>query len=115
MAEGNPRARSWVFTVNNWTPEQYDMLMAMECRYMIIGKEMGDQGVPHLQGYVVFRNQVYHRTLNGRLRCYWAVALGDPDDNYAYCTKGGDFHERGEKPMSRQAAREKGGRFESNF
>lgn len=76
---------------------------------MIIGKEVGDQGVPHLQGYVVFKNQTYQRTLRSRLACWWQPARGEADENFEYCSKDGDYVERGERPMSRRAAREKGG------
>ena len=109
MAEGNARARAWVFTVNNFTSDEYELLVSMPCVYMVLGREVGDQGVPHLQGYVVFKNQVYHRTLNSKLRCYWSVAKGDAESNFEYCSKEGDFEERGERPVGRAEARAKGG------
>lgn len=42
-----------VFTLNNWTDEEYSYLtkeFAPKCRWMVIGKEIGENGTKHLQG-----------------------------------------------------------------
>lgn len=45
----------YVFTVNNWTQEQWDDLTKVECRWMIFGKEIAPTtGTPHLQGEIYF-------------------------------------------------------------
>ena len=50
------------FTFNNYSDDDYlkTQLLAKEhCSYMTIGKEIGESGTPHLQGYM---------ELNGRMR-----------------------------------------------
>lgn len=83
--------------------------MSMNTSYLVIGKEVGEEGTPHLQGYAYFRNQVFYRTLRSKLACYWQVAHGSAADNIRYCSKGGDFITRGEPPASREDARRRGG------
>ena len=54
------RVRSFCFTLNNWKQEEYDWLAqklkSEKVNYYIIGKEKGESGTPHLQGYVYFTN-----------------------------------------------------------
>lgn len=94
-SEGNtiPRARRWCFTVNNFTP---DILSQISHRFStekyIIGKEVGEKGTPHLQGYVEFKNQVLFSTLKKLCdSAHWEKAIGDRDSNIKYCSKGKDF------------------------
>lgn len=42
-----------VFTLNNWTDEEYQYLaevFAPQTKWMVIGKEVGENGTRHLQG-----------------------------------------------------------------
>ena len=54
------RAKNWCFTINNPTPEDYALfpLPTALVQYCIYGREIGDDGTPHLQGYVQFRNRI---------------------------------------------------------
>ncbi len=51
-------AKDWVFTVNNYPNEEYDGLMAkydvenVQIRYIVVGKEVGESGTPHLQRFI---------------------------------------------------------------
>lgn len=62
----NQRLRNWCFTLNNYTNEEYEFICNICCgeetgaegspvRYIVVGKEVGDSGTPHLQGYVELR------------------------------------------------------------
>lgn len=59
------KARSYVFTINN--PDDSDRAcveaLSAEARYYCCAPERGDQGTPHLQGYVVFNNQRSFRSV----------------------------------------------------
>jgi len=46
------RFRNIVFTLNNYTDDEYNNLLNhKEFKYVIIGKEIGEKGTPHLQRY----------------------------------------------------------------
>lgn len=100
-----PRVSSsrWTFTLNNYSEQEYASLEDVACKYMVVGKEVGDSGTPHLQGYVVFggvkRLSAVRRIFS---RAHWEMANGDTDSNYGYCSKDGDFREWGTRPMNRQ-------------
>lgn len=100
------QAKAWVFTLNNFTEEEKNHLINEEdSRYMVFGNEISPStGTPHLQGYVVFaQNWRFSRVKKFIPRAWIAIAKADADCNYKYCTKGGDFEEHGERPMSKKA------------
>ena len=89
------RGKNWCFTVNNWTSEHVDILNRMPYSYLVYGKEVGDNGTPHLQGYIQLKRRKYRSSLSKLLPCYWELAKGSSADNRAYCTKHRDFFEDG--------------------
>lgn len=96
-----PNYRSWCFTLNNYSEEEYTALQEADCKYIIIGKEKGKEETPHLQGYVQFKSA---KTLGGvkliNGRAHWEQAKGNPQQNYDYCSKDGDFWEKGVLPKN---------------
>lgn len=49
-----PRRMNWVFTLNNPTSVELDMLHQyadQDFKYIIVGHEEGENGTPHWQGY----------------------------------------------------------------
>lgn len=81
--------RRFVFTLNNWTQEEYEKIKNMKCQWMIIGKEVGEQGTPHLQGACILGSQMSFsqvKTLIGS-RAHIASMAGTPEQNIAYCSK----------------------------
>lgn len=103
------RSTSFVFTLNN--PESSDLETLQSrldgiTKYYCIGKETGSSGTPHFQGYVRFSRRYYLRQLRDIIgpRAHFEVARGTPKQNRAYCTKDGDFVERGELPKGRGEA-----------
>lgn len=98
------RARRWVFTLNNYTEEELDQISGIECRYLLYGKEQGEKGTPHLQGYIVFDNAKRFQTLKKLIpRAHLEPAGGSHDENYAYCTKEDpNPFQKGELPEDRR-------------
>ena len=97
------KSRTWCFTLNNYTSEEVEHHSALDPRpfkYMLVGKEVGDNGTPHLQGYVVFPNAVRMASVKAVVgsRCHVEVSKGNFEQNYKYCTKDGEFYELGDRP-----------------
>lgn len=88
-----------MFTLNNYTAEDEQRLRDLECKYIVWGREVGESGTPHLQGYVAFTNP---RTLRGAStaipRAHLEPRRGTHEQARAYSTKDGDFEERGDPP-----------------
>ncbi len=95
--EGNTKtsispAIRWCFTYNNYTEEGVDWLQSIieqACRFGIYGREVGENGTPHLQGYIEFRKK--HRPLEvfNRTCIHWEKCKGNKDANITYCSKSG--------------------------
>lgn len=54
------RAKSWCFTINNYSDGDIQRLSSLEDQvdYLIAGREIGEGGTPHLQGFVKFKTRV---------------------------------------------------------
>lgn len=91
------RSRGWCFTINNPTNSKEDVLKLFEkAKCVIIGKEKGEQGTEHFQGYVQYKNAISFNTVKKLIpTAHIESAKGDPQQNYKYCSKDGDFIERG--------------------
>lgn len=98
----NSRARRWCFTINNYTDEDVIKLDALgnNCTYLVYGKETGDNGTPHLQGYCIFDSLTSFTVAKGLIsdRAHLEVARGSPSQASQYCKKDGDYKEYGELP-----------------
>jgi len=100
------RGRSWVFTLNNPTDDEHQLLVSRidlnpEVDYCIIGRERGQNGTPHLQGYIIFGTRKRFapaREFIG-VRAHIERARGSPLSNREYCSKEGDFDEYGTLPL----------------
>lgn len=95
------RQRGYCFTLNNWTQEQYDIIVGLRCRYVVVGKEVAPiTGTPHLQGYIHFTDTKSKSAARILLvGCHVTMANGTAEQNRLYCSKGGDFVERGDIPV----------------
>ncbi len=102
-------AKNWVWTLNNYTQNEEDLLQALAqdpkhgILYMVYGREVGESGTPHLQGYISFSkrrplNQL--RQLVGQ-RAHYEIAKGSPVQASVYCQKDGNFWEHGERPKGK--------------
>ena len=93
------KSSRWVFTVNNWKPDDEDTFQNLDCKYLVYGKEVGDSGTPHLQGFVTFRGQKRLSALKKvHQTAHWEVAKGTSPQAAKYCKKDGDYFEKGDTP-----------------
>lgn len=114
------RAREWCFTLNNWTEEEYKHIVdtidedielpngtTKKYEYYIIGKETGENGTPHLQGFVKFSNARSFnsvRKLFGN-RAHVEQCKGNAYQNFTYCSKDGDYIEGGNRPKPKKVGK----------
>uniref|UniRef100_UPI004047EAC7 hypothetical protein n=1 Tax=Rheinheimera sp. TaxID=1869214 RepID=UPI004047EAC7 len=89
------RGMRYVFTLNNWSPEEYCHLtnpttVAQLYKWIVIGSEVGEEGTPHLQGAFILLKQTAFstiKTLPGLERAHLEKMRGLPVDSLIYCTK----------------------------
>lgn len=96
----NPKAKRWAFTLNNYTDDDIQRLSGPleNVEYIIFGKEVGEQGTPHLQGTVVFTKPTYLRPAKGIIGEAHFSVCRDLKASIAYCKKEGDYTEVGIPP-----------------
>lgn len=92
--------KRWCFTLNNYTEEEYTVLkntMESLCIYGIIGKEVGENGTPHLQGYFNFVRKVRLNQMKAiQPRAHFERSKGSDLENKMYCSKEKNFVEYGQ-------------------
>ena len=93
------RSTQFSFTLNNYDDLDCDRLLAgnRTVRYLIFGKECGDSGTRHLQGFVQFKNRCTFSDAKAFLsdRVFIEVTRS-PKKSIEYCKKEGDYYEFGE-------------------
>jgi hypothetical protein len=105
-----------VFTINN-----YSQAVVLACKgavgtcgikYIVFGREVGENGTPHLQGYLQGNHDIYKRYNKalGGVNPHFEKQKGDSKQAADYCKKDGDFEEYGsyehiESPKKRQGER----------
>lgn len=116
-----PRSRNWLWTLNNYQKISDSAVYTgldvvnsrlrelfthdvLGVRYITYGKEVGEEGTPHLQGLICFREAKSSRQLQAIFtkELQADVRIGDNkvDKMMQYCQKDGDFEEFGTAPMS---------------
>jgi len=93
-------AKRWVFTLNNYTAEEEAALSIQDdsVEYLVWGREVGESGTPHLQGFVIFRERKRIRGVKSVIgqRCHVELARGSNTQAADYCKKDGQFVELGD-------------------
>lgn len=92
------KSRGYCFTINNFTGwDEADVERLQECAtYYVYGKEVGESGTPHLQGYVRFKNPVGFNRIKQLLpRAHIERQKGTCLEAANYCKKDGDYNEWG--------------------
>ena len=91
----------WCFTLNNYTDEEWAKVQGLQVAYLCVGKEVGESGTPHLQGFVIFpKRKRLNAVREVFSRAHWEVARGSSQQASEYCKKDGDYFEIGECPNS---------------
>jgi len=92
------RSRGWCLTLNNYTQLEYNKLLNNSTsQYVICGKEIGERGTPHIQGYIHFSNEKPRSSVKKIVgeRCHLEARMGTIHEAIEYCKKEGDWEERG--------------------
>lgn len=90
------QGKYWCFTLNNYTDDDEVLLGGfVECgwaTYLVYGREVGDSGTPHLQGYVELPKRLRGSQLKERLggRVHLERRRGTAEEASEYCEKEGD-------------------------
>lgn len=108
------RSRSWCWTLNNYGEADVAGVDALQmaASYTVYGKEVGESGTPHLQGYSYFAQPKSLKQLKEWLpRAHLEISRGTPEEAANYCKKDGDFQEFGEPPMTKKRKGECGKEF----
>jgi len=98
ICEGNTRTsqirvsqgKRWCFTYNNYTVnemEQMELVFKEKGVDYIFEEEVGDEGTPHLQGYIEVKKRIRPFQLRLPKQIHWEKARGARADNIAYCSK----------------------------
>lgn len=98
-ASASSRHHGWCFTINNYDEADIRWTEKFDCNYLVAGREVGELGTPHLQGYLHLEHA---KSLSGMKRihprAHWEPAVGTPLEASDYCKKEGSFLERGTLP-----------------
>jgi len=100
------RVRGYCFTLNNYSEVEEKSISDIVteqsiARYVCYGKEVGEEGTPHLQGYIYFKGKVAFKRAKEILgnRVHLEVQRGACEQAIDYCEKEGEFYEFGDRPI----------------
>jgi hypothetical protein len=103
----------WVFTINNPSEEEKGKVKSVgdldDVIAMTVGEEVGEQGTPHLQGYVIFKFKVSRTAVETAIggRAHLEPMKGSVRQNQAYCSKGGQLLVQKSKIVDREVKQSK--------
>jgi len=94
------RHRSWCFTLNNYSEEERSAILGLAgVSYLVIGREVGENGTPHLQGFVKWRYPIGFAACRLRLPRAHLEVVRSLQHAIDYCMKDGDYEEVGVRPL----------------
>lgn len=100
----------WCFTINNPDGTDDAQLRAIvpHVEYLIFGKEVGESGTPHYQGFLILKNKQRMSYVKKLLtRAHLERRRGTPQQAIDYCKKDGDYAEIGQYSQYDPGSREK--------
>ena len=113
-------AKAWCFTLNNYTKEEHGAMVLQFSKISeknpnfkyIVGKEVGEQGTPHLQGYIQsnkkFRPLPQFKVMrDNKQAMHFERAKGNAMQNFRYCSKDGDFVSNMDRPYMNEEEAQK--------
>lgn len=81
-------------------------MLFKRCKFAVVGEEVGEQGTPHLQGYVSLNSPLSLAAMKKFLpRAHLIVSSGTDEDNLKYCTKDGHNIKQVGEPSVGQGSR----------
>jgi len=91
--EENFRSRRWSFTLNNYTEEEITHITHYNDHMWCVGVEVGENGTPHLQGYIEIPNGKTLKTMKKIIgnRAHLEPAIKHKEANLIYCRKNGNM------------------------
>lgn len=91
-------SRNWCFTLNNYTEDDLEEIKWWTVSYLVFGYETGENGTPHIQGYVEFNETKRLTTLKKlHTRIHWEMRKGNRLQASNYCKKGKQSHKEWEE------------------
>jgi len=97
------RSRAWCYTTNNYT--DIDLVHFPDVQYQVIGKEVGTNGTPHIQGFIYYENPRSFASMKKKLPRSHIEAKcpkSTLDQAIDYCMKEGDYTESGIRPVDKR-------------
>ena len=94
-------AKDWIFTINYYDEnmeEEFKRTLDTYCDYWIFGKERGQQGTDHYQGFLQLKVKARLRTVKTKLslgRAHLEKRRGTAIEARDYCKKEGKWQEGG--------------------
>lgn len=89
--------RNVCFTLNNYTADEEKKIQEFDCKYLVYGREKGQNNTPHLQGYVELTKRLTLKPLKLVLgnRAHVEKRKGTAEQAATYCKKDKDIFEKG--------------------
>lgn len=105
------RGKNWVFTLNNPSDDEQqrivDLSESRDLQYLVFGRETGENGTYHLQGFICYKRRKTLRVVKDSIspRVHVELMRGTAVQAAEYCKKDGDYEEYGELPVTSQGKR----------